>query len=229
MINILIIEDDCNIQNIIKRNIIREGYNVYTATDGLMGLQILDENKIDLVILDLMLPKLDGYEFTKEVRKTNELLPILMITARSLIEDKRLAFKTGVDDYMTKPLDMEELILRINALLRRSKIMVEKKIVIGKVVVDCETQTVSRDTEVTELTQKEFALLYKLLSYPNKIFTRNQLMDEIWGYESNSDDRTIDAHINRLRRKFEDYPEFEIKSVRGLGYKAVKNEKQTSE
>ena len=148
-----------------------------------------------------------------------------MTTAKSLMEDKRIAFQTGVDDYMTKPLEMEELLLRVKALLRRSKILAERKIVIGKVVADCDAMTVTRDTETTELTQKEFALLYKLLSNPNKIFTRNQLMDEIWGYESNSDDRTIDAHINRLRRKFENYPEFEIKSVRGLGYKVVKNEK----
>ena len=172
-----------------------------------------------------MLPKLDGYEFTKKIRNEKENLPIIMTTAKSLMEDKRIAFRTGVDDYMTKPLEMEELLLRVKALLRRSKILAERKIVIGKVVVDCDAMTLTRDGDVTELTQKEFALLYKLLSNPNKIFTRNQLMDEIWGYESNSDDRTIDAHINRLRRKFENYPEFEIKSVRGLGYKVVKNEK----
>lgn len=225
MINILVVEDDINLLNIIKKNLEREGYNVYTALDGINGLDILEHNHIDLIILDLMLPRLDGYEFTKKVRMTEENLPILMTTAKSLMEDKRIAFLNGVDDYMTKPLEMEELLLRVRALLRRSKIISERKIVIGKVIVDCDAMTVKREDEVTELTQKEFALLYKLLSYPNKIFTRNQLMDEIWGYESNSDDRTIDAHINRLRRKFENYPEFEIKSVRGLGYKVVKNEK----
>ena len=225
MINILIVEDDINLLNIIKKNLEREGYVVYTALDGVLGLEVFENNHIDLIILDLMLPKLDGYEFTKKVRNEKENLPIIMTTAKSLMEDKRIAFQTGVDDYMTKPLEMEELLLRVKALLRRSKILAERKIVIGKVIVDCDAMTVTRDNEVTELTQKEFALLYKLLSNPNKIFTRNQLMDEIWGYESNSDDRTIDAHINRLRRKFENYPEFEIKSVRGLGYKVVKNEK----
>lgn len=225
MINILVVEDDINLLNIIRKNLEREGYLVHTAGDGLTGLEILENNHIDLIILDLMLPKLDGYEFTKKVRMTEENLPIIMMTAKSLMEDKRIAFLTGVDDYMTKPIEMEELLLRVRALLRRSKIISERKIVIGKVIVDCDAMTVRREDEVTELTQKEFALLYKLLSYPNKIFTRNQLMDEIWGYESNSDDRTIDAHINRLRRKFENYPEFEIKSVRGLGYKVVRNEK----
>lgn len=225
MINILVVEDDINLLNIIRKNLEREGYLVYTAGDGLTGLEVLENNHIDLIILDLMLPKLDGYEFTKKVRMTEENLPIIMMTAKSLMEDKRIAFLTGVDDYMTKPIEMEELLLRVRALLRRSKIISERKIVIGKVIVDCDAMTVRREDEVTELTQKEFALLYKLLSYPNKIFTRNQLMDEIWGYESNSDDRTIDAHINRLRRKFENYPEFEIKSVRGLGYKVVRNEK----
>ena len=225
MINILVVEDDINLLNIIRKNLEREGYLVYTAGDGLIGLEVLENNHIDLIILDLMLPKLDGYEFTKKVRMTEENLPIIMMTAKSLMEDKRIAFLTGVDDYMTKPIEMEELLLRVRALLRRSKIISERKIVIGKVIVDCDAMTVRREDEVTELTQKEFALLYKLLSYPNKIFTRNQLMDEIWGYESNSDDRTIDAHINRLRRKFENYPEFEINSVRGLGYKVVKNEK----
>ena len=225
MINILIVEDDINLLNIIKKNLEREWYVDYTALDGVSGIEVYENNHIDLIILDLMLPKLDGYEFTKKVRNEKENLPIIMTTAKSLMEDKRIAFQTGVDDYMTKPLEMEELLLRVKALLRRSKILAERKIVIGKVVVDCDAMTVTRDSEVTELTQKEFALLYKLLSNPNKIFTRNQLMDEIWGYESNSDDRTIDAHINRLRRKFENYPEFEIKSVRGLGYKVVKNEK----
>lgn len=225
MVNILIVEDDINLLNIMKKNLEREGYNVFTAFDGGSGLEVLENNHVDLIILDLMLPKLDGFGFTKKVRSEKENLPIIMTTAKSLMEDKRIAFQTGVDDYMTKPFEMEELLLRVKALLRRSKILAEKKIVIGKVIIDCDAMTVTREEEVTELTQKEFALLYKLLSNPNKIFTRNQLMDEIWGYESNSDDRTIDAHINRLRRKFEYYPEFEIKSVRGLGYKVVKNEK----
>ena len=222
MINILIVEDDINLLNIINKNLEREGYVVYTALDGVSGLEVFENNHIDLIILDLMLPKLDGYEFTKKVRNEKENLPIIMTTAKSLMEDKRIAFQTGVDDYMTKPLDMEEFVLRIKALLRRSKIVNERKIVIGKVTLDYDSLTVTRENESITLPQKEFYLLYKLLSYPDKIFTRVELMDEIWGYESTTDDTTLNVHINRLRKKFENYNEFEIKAVRGLGYKAVK-------
>lgn len=224
MITILIIEDDINIRNIIKKNLIDNDYQCLVAQDGEEGLEILEKNNIDLIILDLMLPKIDGYEFTKIVREDNELIPIIMVTAKSLLEDKRLAYKYKVDDYMTKPIDIEELLLHIEALLRRSNIEKNKRITIGNVIVDRETFTVKKGDIVTELPQKEFLLLYKLLSNPNKIFTRQQLMDEIWGSESDSFDRTIDAHINRLRRKFEEYEEFSIKSVRGLGYKVVKVE-----
>ena len=219
MINILIVEDDINLLNIIKKNLEREGYIVYTALDGVSGLEVFENNHIDLIILDLMLPKLDGYEFTKKIRNEKENLPIIMTTAKSLMEDKRIAFRTGVDDYMTKPLEMEELLLRVKALLRRSKILAERKIVIGKVVVDCDAMTLTRDGDVTELTQKEFALLYKLLSNPNKIFTRNQLMDEIWGYEFFGDSRTVDVHIKRIREKINDHSKWSIATVWGIGYK----------
>jgi len=223
-ITILIVEDDINIRNIIKKNLENNGFNTMVALDGEEGLDIFNNNHIDLIVLDLMLPKLDGYTFTKIVRKYNEDIPIIMVTARSLIEDKKEAYEVKVDDYMTKPINMEELILHIKSLLRRSNILQSKKIIIGNVIIDKENFTVTKGNNVVELPQKEFLLLFKLLSYPNKIFTRQELMDDIWGSESCSFDRTVDAHINRLRRKFEEYPEFTIKSVRGLGYKAVKNE-----
>ena len=226
MISILIVEDEENIRNIMKKVLTREGYNVLLAESAEIGLDIIDKNHIDLIVLDLTLPNMDGYEFTRELREAKYEIPILMATAKQLPSDKYKGFLVGTDDYMTKPLDMDEFTLRIKALLRRSKIVSERKIEIGKVVLDYDSLTVTRENETMTLPQKEFYLLYKLLSYPDKIFTRIELMDEIWGYESNTDDVTLNVHINRLRKKFEKYPEFEIKSIRVLGYKAVKkNEK----
>lgn len=222
MINILVIEDEENIRTIIKKVLTREGYKVLEAGSAEEGLEIIDKNPIDLIVLDVTLPNMDGYEFTKELRSSHMEIPILMATARQLPMDKHKGFIVGTDDYMTKPLDMDEFILRIKALLRRSKIVSERKIQIGKVTLDYDSLTVTRENEKTTLPQKEFYLLYKLLSYPDKIFTRLELMDEIWGYETDSEDTTINVHINRLRKKFESYPEFEIKAIRGLGYKAVK-------
>jgi two-component system OmpR family response regulator len=178
---------------------------------------------VDLVILDIMMPGMDGYEFTRQLRATDYTLPILMVTAKLLPEDKRKGFIVGTDDYMTKPVDEEEMILRIRALLRRAQIVNERRITIADVCLDYDSLTVSRGDESQTLPRKEFYLLYKLLSYPGKIFTRIQLMDEIWGMESQSDDNTINVHINRLRKRFEDYPEFTIETIRGLGYKAVKH------
>lgn len=223
MINILVIEDEENIRKIISRVLVREGFKVFEASNGEEGMDIIDKNNIDLIVLDLMLPKMNGYQFTKELRDAKYDTPILMATAKQLPVDKHKGFLVGTDDYMTKPLDMDEFILRVKALLRRSKIVSEKKIIIGKVELDYDSLTVIRENEKITLPQKEFYLLYKLLSYPDRIFTRLELMDEIWGYETESDDTTINVHINRLRRKFENYPEFEIKAIRGLGYKVVKN------
>ena len=169
------------------------------------------------------MPGMDGYEFTRQLRATDYTLPILMVTAKQLPEDKRKGFIVGTDDYMTKPVDEEEMILRIRALLRRAQIVNERRITIADVCLDYDSLTVSRGDESQTLPRKEFYLLYKLLSYPGKIFTRIQLMDEIWGMESQSDDNTINVHINRLRKRFEDYPEFTIETIRGLGYKAVKH------
>jgi DNA-binding response OmpR family regulator len=169
-----------------------------------------------------MMPHLDGYEFTKMLRETDNTLPVLMVSAKQLPEDKKKGFLVGTDDYMTKPVDEEEMLLRVRALLRRAKIVSERKITIGEVVLDYDSMTVTKGDQVMELPQKEFLLLYKLLSYPGKIFTRIQLMDEIWGAESESGWETVTVHIGRLRKRFEGWEEFEIESVRGLGYKAVK-------
>ena len=221
MINILVVEDEENIRNIIKKVLEREGYHILLAANGKEGFDIIEKVHIDLIVLDLMLPDIDGYQFTKELRDARYEIPILMATAKQLPADKHKGFLVGTDDYMTKPLDMDEFVLRIKALLRRSKIVSERQIVIGKVTLHYDSLTVTRENESITLPQKEFYLLYKLL-YSDKIFTRVELMDEIWGYESTTDDNTLNVHINRLRKKFENYPEFEIKAVRGLGYKAVK-------
>ena len=223
MFQILIAEDDKNTRRLMEAVLKEHGYHPILACDGLEALKLLDTHHVDLVILDIMMPGMDGYEFTRQLRATDYTLPILMFTAKQLPEDKRKGFIVGTDDYMTKPVDEEEMILRIRALLRRAQIVNERRITIADVCLDYDSLTVSRGDESQTLPRKEFYLLYKLLSYPGKIFTRIQLMDEIWGMESQSDDNTINVHINRLRKRFEDYPEFTIETIRGLGYKAVKH------
>ena len=223
MFQILVAEDDKNTRRLMEAVLKEHGYYPILACDGLEALKLLDTHHVDLVILDIMMPGMDGYEFTRQLRATDYTLPILMVTAKQLPEDKRKGFIVGTDDYMTKPVDEEEMILRIRALLRRAQIVNERRITIADVCLDYDSLTVSRGDESQTLPRKEFYLLYKLLSYPGKIFTRIQLMDEIWGMESQSDDNTINVHINRLRKRFEDYPEFSIETIRGLGYKAVKH------
>ncbi|MDY4581295.1 MAG: response regulator transcription factor [Candidatus Faecousia sp.] len=222
MFQILVVDDDKNTRMLLRAVLEAENYSVLTADNGEEALKVLDANHIDLVVLDVMMPKMDGYEFTRTLRQSDNALPILMISAKQLPADKKRGFLVGTDDYMTKPLDEEELLLRIKALLRRARIVSERKIVVGDAVLDYDSLTVSRKGEVQELPQKEFLLLYKLLSYPGKIFTRIQLMDEIWGADSETGWETVTVHIGRLRKRFENWPEFEIVSVRGLGYKAVK-------
>ena len=219
----MVVDDDKNTRLLFRTVLEAENYNVVTASNGEEALEVLDREHIDLVVLDIMMPMMSGYEFTKEIRGTDENLPILMVSARQLPEDKHKGFLVGTDDYMTKPIDQEELLLRIKALLRRAKIASERKIVVGDVVLDYDALTVTRGGEEQELPQKEFLLLYKLLSYPGKIFTRIQLMDEIWGADSETGWETVTVHIGRLRKRFEGWEEFEIQSVRGLGYKAVRN------
>ena len=222
MFRILVADDDKNTRLLLQAVLRKANYTVLLAENGRDALSLLEREHIDLVVLDVMMPEMDGYEFTRLLRENNNDLPILMVSAKQLPADKHKGFLVGTDDYMTKPIDDEELLLRIRALLRRARIASEHRIQIGEVTLDYDALTVTRGAEVTELPQKEFLLLYKLLSYPGKIFTRIQLMDEIWGAESDTGWETVTVHIARIRRRFESYPEFEIQSVRGLGYKAVK-------
>ena len=226
MFHILVVDDDKSTRLLLRTVLEAENYTVSTAGNGAEALEIMDREHVDLVVLDVMMPEMDGYEFTERLRSADDNLPVLMVSARQLPADKRKGFLVGTDDYMTKPIDEEEMLLRIKALLRRARIVSERKIVIGDVVLDYDSLTVSRRGEVQELPQKEFLLLYKLLSYPGKIFTRIQLMDEIWGADSETGWETVTVHIGRLRKRFEGWEEFEIESVRGLGYKAVKCEKK---
>ncbi len=222
MFQILVVEDDTNARKLMKAVLERAEYCVIPAVNGEEALSLLDSNHVDLILLDIMMPGIDGYTLVSELRAAGSTIPVLMVTAKQLPVDKRKGFLAGTDDYMTKPVDTEEMLLRIKALLRRSRIVSERKLAIGSVELDYDSLTVTRGDDHQTLPQKEFYLLYKLLSSPDKIFTRIQLMDEIWGMESESGDTTVNVHINRLRRRFESYPEFELVSVRGLGYKAVK-------
>lgn len=222
MIRILIADDDKNIRLLFKAVLEGAGYQTLTAENGREALEIMEHQHIDLVVLDIMMPQMDGYEFTRTLREADNNLPILMVSAKQLPADRRQGFLVGTDDYMTKPIDEEEMLLRIRALLRRAKIASERQIRLGDAVLDYDTLSVTRGEESVVLPQKEFLLLYKLLSYPGKIFTRIQLMDEIWGTESDTGWETVTVHVGRLRKRFQDWPEFEIESVRGLGYKAVK-------
>jgi DNA-binding response OmpR family regulator len=216
------VEDDTSIRKLTCAVLRQNGFEVLQAENGVAALEIMDRQHVDLVILDLIMPEMDGYELTKQLRQTWDNLPILMVTAKQEAKDKREGFRAGTDDYMTKPVDEEEMILRVKALLRRSQIISEHKLRIGGVTLDYDALDVSRGDEVITLPQKEFHLLFKLLAYPNTIYTRLQIMDEIWGLDSGTDDHTLNVHINRLRERFRDWPEFEIVTVRGLGYKAVK-------
>ncbi|MBQ8546197.1 MAG: response regulator transcription factor [Clostridia bacterium] len=222
MLRILVVDDDDNTRMFLRAVLENNGYTVSTAANGKRALEVMDKEHIDLVVLDIMMPEMDGYEFTKIVRESQNNLPILMVSAKQLPQDKHKGFIVGTDDYITKPIDDEEMLYRIKALLRRAKIATERRIEIGEVVVDYDSLTVSKGAEIQELPQKEFMLLYKLLSYPGKIFTRIQLMDEIWGADSDTGWETVTVHIARLRKRFEGWEEFSIESVRGLGYKAVK-------
>lgn len=222
MFQILVVEDDSNTRKLMAAVLKQHGYDPILARDGLEALEILDSKHVDLIVLDVMMPRMDGYEFTKTLRDAGSDLPILMVTAREKPADRRKGFIIGTDDYMCKPVDEEEMILRIGALLRRVRIVNEHRLTIGETVLDYDQMTVTVPGETLELPRKEFLLLFKLLSYPGKIFTRRQLMDELWDMDSESDERTIDVHINRLRDHFRNNPDFEIVTVRGLGYKAVK-------
>ncbi|MGQ4068842.1 response regulator transcription factor [Enterococcus mundtii] len=222
MITILVADDEKYTRKLLRAILENEHYTVKTAINGAEALSIMDTEHIDLVLLDVMMPEIDGYEFTKLIRSVNNDLPILMVSAKQLPDDRKKGFVIGIDDYMSKPFDEEELILRIKALLRRSKIAMDRKIEIGTIVLDYDSMIIQGNGHSVTLPQKEFLLLYKLLSYPEKIFTRLQLMDEIWGLESNTGWETVTVHVARLRKHVECFPEIEIESVRGLGYRAVR-------
>lgn len=222
MFQILVADDNKNTRRLMRAVLEEENYKVFTAEDGQAALDLMDNQHIDLVLLDVMMPNMDGYEFTKILREMNNDLPILMVSAKQLPIDRKQGFIAGTDDYMIKPVDEEEMLLRIKALLRRAKIATEREINIGEVTLDYDKLMVSRLDEVHTLPQKEFQLLYMLLLYPGKIYTRIQLMDEIWGVDSDTGWETVTVHVARLRKRFGEWPEFDIESVRGLGYRAVK-------
>lgn len=222
MLRILVVDDDKNTRFFIKEALTLEGYEVFCAMNGEEALEVYDREYIDLVIVDIMMPKMDGYAFTRALRETNKELLVLMISAKQLPEDRKRGFLAGIDDYMSKPIDPEELVLRIRALFHRAHLNESRRITVGEITVDYDSFTVTGHGETLELPQKEFLLLYKLLSYPDKIFTKIQLMDEIWGMDCETGWETVTVHIARLRKRFEGWEEFRIENVRGLGYKAVR-------
>ena len=219
MFSILVIDDDPHTRRLMSAVLSRAGYSPVTAEDGTDALGVMDRQHIDLILLDIMMPGMDGYTFVQTVREGGCDIPILMTTAKQTMPDKRRAFELGADDYMTKPINEEELLLRISALLRRARIATERRLQVGGTTLIYDSYTVSDANGEHILPQKEFLLLFKLLSYPDKTFTRRTLMDELWGMESDTDERTVDVHVNRLRDRFRTSPDFEIVTIRGLGYK----------
>lgn len=225
MFNILVVEDDPHARKLMVMVLQQNNYHPIPAKDGLDALEIMDHQQVDLVITDIMMPNMDGFELVRTLREGDATLPILIITAKEAMQDKKKGFQIGTDDYMVKPIDEEEMLLRVQALLRRSQIVSAHKLEVGQVVLDYDAYSVQIGSKAPQtLPQKEFLLLYKLLSYQNKIFTRRQLMDEIWDMDSETDERTVDVHVNRLRDRFREIDDFEIVTVRGLGYKAVRRE-----
>ncbi len=221
MARILVAEDDKNANKLICAVLRRAGHDPLPAFDGQEALEVLDENHVDMLISDIMMPRIDGIELTRQLREAGYDLPILMLTAKQMPQDKREGFLAGTDDYLTKPADMQELVLRVRALLRRANISDEQTLVIGRTALDSNAYTVSRGTETITLPPKEFQLLFKLLSYPNHTFTRMQLLDDIWGWDTESAENTVNVHINRLRNRFKEWDDFTIQTVRGLGYRAT--------
>ncbi|NFA61026.1 response regulator transcription factor [Clostridium sporogenes] len=222
MFKVLVVEDDPALRKLFCTVLNKNGYKSIEAKDGNSALDVLYKEYIDLIISDIMMPNMDGYTLIKLIRESNDNVPILMITAKGTFSDKQEGFRVGTDDYMVKPIDVNEMILRVGALLRRSQIINERKIVIGETTFLYDFLSIKYNNKELVLPQKEFYLIYKLVSTPNKIFTRQQLMDEIWGIESETDPRTVDVHINRLRDRFKDNKDFNIITIRGLGYKVVK-------
>ncbi len=222
MYRILVVEDDNELRNLFMKVLSKNGYKPFGASDGEEAVQIIKGDYIDLIISDIMMPNMDGYDLIKKLREMGSSIPVLIITAKDGFRDMQQGFMTGADDYMVKPVNVNEMVLRVGALLRRAQVLSERKQTIGGLTLEYDSMTVIYGNSRDILPQKEFLLLYKLVSYPNRIFTRRQLMDDIWGVDSETEDRTVDVHINRLRDRFRDNPDFEIVTVRGLGYKAVR-------
>lgn len=222
MHKILIAEDDRELLGLFSHVLTKHGYVVKGVSDGQEALDAMKNDYFDIIISDIMMPILDGYEFVSRLREAGNTTPVLMITAKDAFDDMRMGFLSGTDDYMVKPINVNEMILRVQALMRRAQMINDRRQTIGKTILECDSLTVTTPTESFILPQKEFMLLYKMASYPSRIFTRQQLMDEIWGYESDSDTHTVDVHIGRLRERFRDNQDFKIVTVRGVGYKVVK-------
>ena len=222
MFKILIAEDDHELRQLFEHVLEKHGYAVHGVSNGQEALQMLDKTYYDLIISDIMMPVMDGYELVQSLRQAGHSIPVLMITAKGGFDDMRQGFLSGSDDYMVKPVNVNEMVLRVGALLRRAQMINERRLNLGKTVMECDSLTVTVDGESTVLPQKEFMLLYKMASFPGRIFTRQQLMDEIWGYDSESDTHTVDVHIGRLRERFRDSGDFRIVTMRGVGYKVVK-------
>ena len=222
MLKILIAEDDRELRQLFGHVLTKNGYAVREVSDGQEALDALRTDYFDLIISDIMMPRVDGYELVRRLRKEGSQTPVLMITAKDAFDDMRQGFQSGTDDYMVKPVNVNEMVLRVSALLRRAQMVHERRQTIGTTVLECDSLTVTTGEESFNLPQKEFMLLYKMASYPGRIFTRQQLMDEIWGYDSDSDTHTVDVHIGRLRDRFRDNGDFKIVTIRGVGYKVVR-------
>ena len=222
MLKILIAEDDQELCQLFSHVLMKHGYAVKEVSDGQEALAALETDYFDLIISDIMMPNVDGYSLVRRLREAGNMTPVMMITARDAFDDMRQGFQSGTDDYMVKPINVNEMVLRVGALLRRSQMIHDRRQTVGSTVMELDSLTVTCNGESQTLPQKEFMLLYKMLSYPGKTFTRNQLMDEIWGYENESDTHTVDVHIGRLRDRFRENPDFKIVTIRGVGYKAVR-------
>ena len=222
MFKILIAEDDRELLRLFEHVLLKNGYHVKGVVNGKEALDALKDDYFDVIISDIMMPVMDGYEFVRTLREGGNNTPVMMITAKDAFDDMRLGFLSGSDDYMVKPVNVNEMVLRVGALLRRSQMISERRQTVGSTVLECDSLTAICNGESMILPQKEFMLLYKMISYPGRIFTRQQLMDEIWGYGAVGDTHTVEVHIGRLREKFKDNPDFEIVTMRGVGYKVVK-------
>ena len=222
MFKILIAEDDLKLLRLFERVLIKNGYYTYGVSNGVEALEALDREYFDLLITDVMMPEINGYELIESIRMANNNMPVLIVTAKTEFDDLKMGFLSGTDDFMVKPININELVLRVGALLRRAQMINERRQIIGTTVLECDSLTITTGDKSFVMPQKEFMLLYKMASYPGKIFTRQELMDDIWGYESNSETHTIDVQIGRLRDKFKDNPDFDIVTIRGIGYKVIK-------